>query len=267
MVYEVVDEFVLLDGVREEVTVVLVAPDDVEDLVELHLHEFVIRLHEDRPFRLGLFRGGWFISVSGHLEPTQCLVGGLQEIIVADGFQQIVQGIHLESVQGILLESGGEDHLCLVTDVISDYFSWLEDYIEKLEDKVENLEKNVKVEKKVMYRVEVIYEHDLDTEHRQVYFGPDVKRARKEFMDYFNFFDTTGDELYYFPMEEVMGSREEQRKYTGLELQQKFLDMFNQHIRENKSIDFSCDCDNFATEYGQDVGDGLVGCKVDILEV
>ena len=161
-------------------------------------------------------------------------------------------------------EKGNEKH---VPEFISDYFSWLEDYIEKLENKVEDLEKNVKVEKKVMYRVEVIYEHDLDTEHRQVYFGPDVKQARKEFMNYFNFFDTTGDELYYFPIEEVIGSREEQRKYTGLELQQKFLDMFNQHIRENKSIDFSCNCDNFATEYGQDVGDGLVGCKVDILEV
>ena len=152
-------------------------------------------------------------------------------------------------------------------DYAGDYFRWLEDYIEKLEHKVEELEKNVKAEKKVMYRVEVIYPHDMDIEHRQVYFGPDVKRARKEFMSYFDFFDTTGDELYYFPMEEVIGSREEQRKYTGLEIQQKFLDMFNKYVRENKSIDFVCDCDNFATECGQDVGDGPVGCKVDILEV
>lgn len=161
-------------------------------------------------------------------------------------------------------ESGIKEH---VPDFITDYFSWLEDYIKKLEHKVEELEKNVKTEKKVMYRVEVIYPHDMDIEHRQVYFGPDVKRARKEFMSYFDFFDTTGDELYYFPMEEVIGSREEQRKYTGLEIQQKFLDMFNKYVRENKSIDFVCDCDNFATECGQDVGDGPVGCKVDILEV
>ncbi len=161
-------------------------------------------------------------------------------------------------------EKGKKEH---VPEFISDYFSWLEDYIKRLENKVEDLEKNVKVEKKVMYRVEVIYEHDMDREHRQVYFGPDVKQARKEFMNYFNFFDTTGDELYYFPLEDAIGGRDEQRKYTGLELQQKFLDMFNQHIRENKSINFSCFCDDFATECGQDVGDGLVGCKVDILEV
>jgi hypothetical protein len=160
----------------------------------------------------------------------------------------------------------GKRHL---PDFVSDYFEWVRDYIDILEKKNEELEKGIKTqnEKKYMYRVEVIYEHDMDTEHRQVYFGPDIKRARKEYMEYFDFFDTTGDELYYFPLEEVIGSREEQRKYTGLELQQKFLDMFNQHIRENKSIDFCCDCDNFATECGQDVGDGLVGCKVDILEV
>lgn len=150
-----------------------------------------------------------------------------------------------------------------------DYFEWIRDYIEILEKRNDELEKGIKTapKKKIMYRVEVIYEHDMDTEHRQVYFGTDVKRARKEYMDYFNFFDTTGDELYYFPMEEVIGSKEEQRKYTGLELQQKFLDMFNQHVKENKSIDFSCNCDNFATKYGQDVGDGMVGCKVDIMEV
>ena len=158
----------------------------------------------------------------------------------------------------------GQRHL---PEFASDYLDWVSDYIDVLEKKNEELEKNVKVEKKVMYRVEVIYPHDMDIEHRQVYFGPDVKRARKEFMSYFDFFDTTGDELYYFPMEEVISSREEQRKYTGLEIQQKFLDMFNKHVRENKSIDFICDCDNFATEHGQDVGDGPVGCKVDILEV
>lgn len=154
-------------------------------------------------------------------------------------------------------------------DFARDYLHWVSDYIDVLEKKNEELEKGIKSQnvKKYMYRVEVIYEHDMDREHRQVYFGPDVKQARKEFMNYFNFFDTTGDELYYFPMEDVIGSREEQRKYTGLELQQKFLDMFNQHVRENKSINFSCNCDNFATECGQDVGDGLVGCKVDILEV
>ena len=160
----------------------------------------------------------------------------------------------------------GQRHL---PEFASDYLDWVSDYVDILEQKNEELEKGIKTqnEKKYMYRVEVIYEHDMDTEHRQVYFGTDVKQARKEYMDYFNFFDTTGDELYYFPLEEVIGSKEEQRKYTGLEIQQKFLDMFNQHIRENKSIDFSCNCDNFATEYGQDVGDGLVGCKVDILEV
>ena len=146
-------------------------------------------------------------------------------------------------------------------DFAGDYFSWLEDYIEELECQVEELQKNpgVKKKKKIIYRVEELLEHDLDTEHRVVYTGTDVKEARKRWMEYFQFFDETGDEHYVFPPEHS------DKKYTGLELKQKFLDYFNEHINNNKSIDFCCDCSEFAAEYGQDVGDGMCGCKVEII--
>ena len=149
-----------------------------------------------------------------------------------------------------------------------DYFEWIRDYIEILEKRNEELEAGIKTntKKKVMYRVEVLYEHDMDIEHRQVYFGTDVKRARKEYMDYFDFFDITGDELYYFPLEDARTCPDEARKYTGLEIKQKFLDYFNEHVNKNQSININFDGAECETVSKYDIS-GPVGCKVDILEV
>ena len=102
---------------------VIFQPFDVKDAAQLDLHQLVFAFDENR-FGVGLCRVlfgrrygfcggvrelGFGCLAAGQLVPAQGFVGRLEEVGIADGFEQIVEGIDLIAVEGVLAESGGED--------------------------------------------------------------------------------------------------------------------------------------------------------------
>ena len=83
---------------------------DVENLVKGYLLEFVVALDKDigALCRCG-YRGAGGTVPLGQLEPLQRLLGGLEKIGIGDGLEQVVDGIDLVAVHGILPEGGGKD--------------------------------------------------------------------------------------------------------------------------------------------------------------
>ena len=82
-------------------------PFDIEYFAQFDLYLLILSLDEDR---LDLCRRRLHMLV-----PLQRLVGRLEEIRVTDRFQQIVEGVHLVAVEGILFESRRKDDagICL----------------------------------------------------------------------------------------------------------------------------------------------------------
>ena len=72
------------------------------------LHQLVVALDEHETV------AAVDILLHQHREPLEGFVGGLEEVIVGDGLQQVVEGIHLIAFDGILREGGGKDHLRLL---------------------------------------------------------------------------------------------------------------------------------------------------------
>ena len=83
---------------------------DVENFVEGYLLEFVVALDKDigALCRCGCRGAGGTVPL-GQLEPLQRLLGGLEKIGIGDGLEQVVDGIDLVAVYGILSEGGGKD--------------------------------------------------------------------------------------------------------------------------------------------------------------
>ena len=81
---------------------------NVEDVVQGYTHQLVVALHIHKAVSsVGLL-------LLGDAEPVECLVRGLQEVLIAHRLHQIVQRRHLVTLDSILLEGGGEDDLRLL---------------------------------------------------------------------------------------------------------------------------------------------------------
>lgn len=129
------------------------------------------------------------------------------------------------------------------------------DYVEELEKKLG--------EKKTVFTVRAIYQHDMDVEHRIVYQGADPKKAFKECYDEIR--DSIEDERddYHNPLpncpEELWDKR-----YTGLEVKKIFIDWINDAIKNKKNISFNWGYDgDFDPENEGDEG----GFELDVTEV
>lgn len=84
---------------------------DVEDVAEGEAYQFASGADEEVVFVVGRCRGGVLL-----FDAVERFLGGAQEFGVADGFEQVVDGIDLESFHGVLFEGGSEDNLHAVAN-------------------------------------------------------------------------------------------------------------------------------------------------------
>lgn len=100
------------DGLGGEVDFhVVLHAFNVEDVVECEAYQFVARADKGVG---AVVRGGR--GCAWLLESVERFLGGAEEFGVADGFEEVVDGVYLEAFHGILFEGGGEDDLCLSAD-------------------------------------------------------------------------------------------------------------------------------------------------------
>ena len=133
---------------------------------------------------------------------------------------------------------------------------------------VEELEKKLG-EKKTVFTVRAIYQHDMDVEHRIVYQGADPKEAFKNCYDEIR--DSIEDERndYNYPLPDVdkkFKTHDDyyETTYTGLQIKQFFIDWINDAIKNKKNISFNWGCDgDFDPENEGDEG----GFELDVTEV
>ena len=87
--------------ILDEYLDIVFQPFDVEYLTQFDLYQLIFGLDEDR-FDLCRRRLHMFV-------PLQRLIGRFEKIRISDRFQQIVEGVHLVAVEGILFESRRKD--------------------------------------------------------------------------------------------------------------------------------------------------------------
>ena len=135
------------------------------------------------------------------------------------------------------------------------------DYVEELEKKLG--------QKKTVFTVRAIYQHDMDVEHRIVYQGADPKKAFTNCYDEIR--DSIEDERdnYRYPLPDVdekFKTRDDyyETTYTGLQIKQFFIDWINDAIKNKKNISFNWGYDgDFDPENEGDEG----GFELDVTEV
>lgn len=115
-------------------------------------------------------------------------------------------------------------------------------YIEELESK--------SGQKKTIYTVNAIYQHDMGVEYRFVYQGTDPEQAFKNCYDNIKYNIEDSRKNYRCPFDDVFeqkypGEEWENKHFTGLEIKQMFIDMINNAIENKKTIsyNFACACD------------------------
>lgn len=136
------------------------------------------------------------------------------------------------------------------------------DYVEELEKKLG--------EKKTVFTVRAIYQHDMDVEHRIVYQGADTKKAFKNCYDEIkDCIDDYRDD-YHYPLPDANDHFKTPDEYydttyTGLEIKKLFIDWINDAIKNKKNItfNFAYDGGDFDSENESDNG----GFELDVTEV
>lgn len=135
------------------------------------------------------------------------------------------------------------------------------DYINKLEKKAG--------EKKTVFTVRAIYQHDMDVEHRIVYQGTNAKTALKNCYDEVREYIEDYRDNYRYPLPDVdekFKTHDDYYKttYTGLQIKQFFLDWINEAIKNKKNISFNWGYDgDFDPECDGEEG----GFELDVTEV
>ena len=97
----------LLTRLQVEAYVVLQSLD-IENIVEVEAQQLVFALHKEET----VLQMDVLLLLCG--EQLQRLVRGLQEVLIADGLQQVVERTDTEAFDGILREGCGKDDLCLM---------------------------------------------------------------------------------------------------------------------------------------------------------
>lgn len=135
------------------------------------------------------------------------------------------------------------------------------DYINKLEKKAG--------EKKTVFTVRAIYQHDMDVEHRIVYQGTNAKTAMKNCYDEIRGYIEDYRDDYRYPLPDVDKKFKNHddyynTTYTGLQIKQLFLDWINEAIKNKKNISFNFGYDgDFDPESDGEEG----GFELDVMEV
>lgn len=129
--------------------------------------------------------------------------------------------------------------------------SFILDYIDELEKKAG--------EKKTVYTVRAIYQHDFDVEHRVEYQGSNAEAAFKQCYECIAYDINDTVKNYGNPFDET-----DEKEYTGLQVKQMFIDRLHEAIDNKQSFYFNF---QFNSDW-MPVSDGEAGgFELDVAEV
>ena len=137
------------------------------------------------------------------------------------------------------------------------------EYIDELEKKAG--------EKKTVFTVRAIYQHDMDVEHRVIYQGTDADEAFRqcysEISDYIN----DAKETYGYPFNEYEFEKEYpgedicEKNFTGLEVKKMFMDWIKEAIKLKQNISYDL---QYNDDWRGDEAEGEAGgFELDVVEV
>ncbi len=114
---------------------------------------------------------------------------------------------------------------------------FITEYIDELEKKAG--------EKKTVYTVRAIYQHDMDVEHRIVYQGTDADTAFKYCYSEISDYIVDAGEDYGYPFGEYSFEKEfpnddiNEKLFTGLEIKKLFIDKIKSAIKNKHNMSYN----------------------------
>lgn len=137
------------------------------------------------------------------------------------------------------------------------------DYIDELEKKAG--------EKKTVYTVRAIYQHDMGVEHRIIYQGTDADEAFRQCYSEISDYIKDDKENYGYPFDdyefEQAYPNEDicEKDFTGLEIKKMFIDRIKTAIKDKQNISYDLQYND--DWMGEDAEGEAGGFELDITEV
>lgn len=137
------------------------------------------------------------------------------------------------------------------------------DYIDELEKKAG--------EKKTVFTVRAIYQHDMCVEHRIVYHGTDANKAFRQCYSEISAYIRDDKEDYGYPFDNYSFKQEYpnedicEKDFTGLEIKKMFTDMIKTAIKDKQSISYDLQYND--DWIGEDAKGEAGGFELDVTEV
>ena len=137
------------------------------------------------------------------------------------------------------------------------------EYIEELEKKAG--------EKKTVYTVRAIYQHDMDVEHRIIYQGSDADEAFRQCYSEISDYIRDEKENYGYPFGDYQFEKDYpnedicEKDFTGLEIKKMFIDWIKTAIKDKHNISYDLQYND--DWMGEDAEGEAGGFELDITEV
>lgn len=137
------------------------------------------------------------------------------------------------------------------------------DYIDELEKKVG--------EKKTVYTVRAIYQHDMSVEHRIIYQGADPDEAFRQCYSEISGYIRDEKEDYGYPFDDYCFEKEYpnedicEKNFTGLEIKKMFIDVIKTAIKDKQNVSYDL---QYSDDWmGEDAEGEAGGFELDVTEV
>lgn len=137
------------------------------------------------------------------------------------------------------------------------------DYIDELEKKIG--------EKKTVYTVRAIYQHDMDIEHRIIYQGTDADEAFSQCYSEISGYIRDNKKDYSYPFDDCYFEKEypnediHEKDFTGLEIKKMFIDWIESAIKDKQNISYDL---QYGDDWrGEDAEYEAGGFELDVTEV
>lgn len=137
------------------------------------------------------------------------------------------------------------------------------EYIDELEKKAG--------EKKTVYTVRAIYQHDMGVEHRIIYQGTDADEAFRQCYSEISDYIKDEKENYGYPFDDYWFEKEYpnedicEKDFTGLEVKKMFIDWIKTAIKDKHNISYDLQYND--DWMGEDADGEAGGFELDITEV
>lgn len=135
---------------------------------------------------------------------------------------------------------------------------------------IESLEKKAG-EKKTVFTVRAIYQHDMGVEHRVIYQGTDADAAFRQCYSEISNYIKDNKKNYGYPFDEYYFEKEYpnedicEKDFTGLEIKKMFIDWIESAIKNKQNISY--DLQHNDDWLGEDAEGEAGGFELDITEV